>query len=143
LLTLAAYVLTLILQLGLSMVYYFVARKTLDSTPQNIESFKANFSIFYLLFILINPFFEEIIARAYVMSEVKDLFGKTSLAIIVSVGLQTSYHLYQGWSSAIILFSGFLIFSLYYAESRRVMPVILAHFYFDLLAFLTYVKNLN
>jgi membrane protease YdiL (CAAX protease family) len=48
-------------------------------------------------FILINPFFEELIVRAYLMTEHIDLTGSSALAIAVSVALQFSYHLYYGW----------------------------------------------
>jgi membrane protease YdiL (CAAX protease family) len=87
-----------------------------------------------ILFVLLNPFFEELIARAYVMSEVKDLTGSGVLAVVISVALQTVYHLYQGVTVAIATGAGFLIFSLYYVRSRRITPVILAHLYLDALA---------
>ena len=39
---------------------------------------------------------EELIARAYLMTEVAALSGSMALAVIVSVGFQCFYHLYQG-----------------------------------------------
>lgn len=41
-------------------------------------------------FVFLNPFFEELIVRAYVMSEVRDLTGSAALAVIFSVAIQTS-----------------------------------------------------
>ena len=83
-------------------------------------------------FVLLNPFFEELIVRAYLMTEVQDLTGSSALAILVSVIVQFSYHLYYGWAGAISLSFQFLIFALYYARSRNISPVIVAHGLFDI-----------
>ncbi|MEW6129008.1 MAG: CPBP family intramembrane glutamic endopeptidase [Acidobacteriota bacterium] len=141
LLFLGAFVVSILFQFAISVTYHLVTGKTLNTAAQNLEVFKTSSSFFYFLYVLVNPFYEEIIARAFVMTEVKELFGKTYLAIASSVILQTSYHLYQGVSSALILFSLFLAFSLYYSKTRNITPIILAHFYFDLMAFLFYSTN--
>jgi membrane protease YdiL (CAAX protease family) len=82
--------------------------------------------------LLLNPFFEELIVRAYLMTEVRELTGSPMLAVLVSVAVQTSYHLYKGWRGAISLTFMFLVFSVYYSRTRRITPVILAHEVFDL-----------
>jgi membrane protease YdiL (CAAX protease family) len=87
-------------------------------------------------FILINPFFEELIVRAYLMTELIDLTRSSALAVAVSVALQFSYHLYYGWWIALSLAFQFLIFALFFAASRRALPVITAHALFDLYALL-------
>lgn len=87
-----------------------------------------------IAFVLLNPFFEELIVRAYIISEVKFLIGTGSLAVALSVGVQTLYHLYQGFHVAVAMAGLFLLFSLYYLKSRRIMPVILAHMYLDAFA---------
>jgi len=87
-------------------------------------------------YILINPFFEELIVRAYLMTEIIDLTGSSSLAIAVSVALQTSYHIYYGWWIALSLALQFLVFAISYALSRRAFPIIVAHGLFDLRALL-------
>lgn len=91
-----------------------------------------------MLSMFINPFYEEIIVRAYTISEVKCLTGSNYLAIILSIVIQTSYHLYQGLSSALMLAVMFLVYSLYYVKSKRIMPVIIAHMYFDFMALIRY-----
>jgi len=83
-------------------------------------------------FSLLNPFFEELIVRAYLMTEVSDLTGSSILAVAVSVAVQFSYHLYYGWVGAISLSFQFLVFAVYYARTRRVLPVIVAHGFFDI-----------
>jgi membrane protease YdiL (CAAX protease family) len=80
---------------------------------------------------LLNPFFEELIVRAYLMTEVLDLTCSSTLAVALSVVFQFSYHLYQGWAVAISLSFQFLIFALYYALARRALPLIVAHSLFD------------
>lgn len=105
-----------------------------ENAPKNIGFLKSGITAWSLTAMLVNPFYEEIIVRAYVMSEVKYLTNSKFLAIIISVLIQTSYHLYQGLASAWALAPMFLIYSLYYAKSRRIFPIILAHMYFDLMA---------
>jgi membrane protease YdiL (CAAX protease family) len=83
-------------------------------------------------FFLLNPFFEELIVRAYLMTEVRELTGSSLAAIVVSVALQTSYHFVWGWRVVITNFFIFLVFAIWYAATRRATPVILAHGIFDL-----------
>lgn len=91
-----------------------------------------------LLFAVINPFFEELIVRAFLISEATLLTGSAGLAVIVSVLLQTSYHLYQGIPNAVGDGLMFLAFSVYYAKTRRLWPVILAHLWLDVFAVIFY-----
>lgn len=90
------------------------------------------------LFQFINPFFEELIVRAYLMTEVKRFTNSATKAVLVSTLLQTSYHFYQGGAAAIADSSVFLIFSVYYAKTNRIAPVILAHLYSDVAGTLEY-----
>jgi membrane protease YdiL (CAAX protease family) len=85
--------------------------------------------------ILVNPFFEELTVRAYLMSEIKALTGSWTLAIATSVAVQTAYHLYYGWYGALTLSFSFLVLALYYAWRRRAAPIILAHGIQDVLGF--------
>lgn len=89
-------------------------------------------SLLAILLFLLNPFFEELIVRAYLMNEVLQLTGSSSLSVAISVAVQFSYHLYYGWAGAISVAFLFLAFALYYARSRRALPVIVAHSFFDI-----------
>jgi len=80
---------------------------------------------------LLNPFFEELIVRAYLMTEIGELTGSWILAVGVSVVFQAGYHIYYGWPVAVSLGFQFLVFALYYAKTRRAAPIILAHGIFD------------
>lgn len=83
------------------------------------------------LFALVNPFFEELIVRAYLMTQVKLLTNSWTKAILVSTALQTSYHLYQGTPMALAHGATFLLWSFYYANTNRVLPIVLAHLFSD------------
>ena len=85
-------------------------------------------------FYFLNPFFEELIVRAYLMTEVKALSGSWTLSAALSVLVQFSYHLYYGLGGAIALSFLFLAFATYYARTQKATPIILAHGIFDLLA---------
>jgi uncharacterized protein len=84
---------------------------------------------------LLNPFFEELIVRAYLMTEIQALTGSWVAATTISVAVQTSYHLYYGWEGALSLAFQFVVFAMYYATTRRVTPVIVAHGLFDIMGF--------
>jgi membrane protease YdiL (CAAX protease family) len=98
------------------------------------KDFFAHPSVVTIPLILLNPFFEELIVRAYLMTEVVDLTGSSMRAVAVSVLVQFSYHLYYGWGGAISLAFFFLPLALYYVRSRRALPVIVAHGLLDVYA---------
>jgi membrane protease YdiL (CAAX protease family) len=118
-------------------IYYAVTGRAVDATPQNIEHLKTKITLAAVLLMLVNPFYEELIARAYVITEVQFLTGSRLLALVASVTLQSAYHLYQGVVSASMLAVMFAIFSVYFIMRRKILPIILAHMYFDFLALLS------
>lgn len=85
-----------------------------------------------LLFNLVNPFYEELIVRVFLMTEILELTGSWILAAMLSAVIQASYHIYYGMIVALALFFQFLVFSAFYARSRRATPLIVAHGVFDL-----------
>ncbi len=132
----AAILVTWVWEFALVYVYYYALGRAPDVQARNVEFLRTGVTILSLVFILVNPFFEELIVRAYAISEMAYLTGKIYLAVILSVLFQCAYHLYQGAFPALAYAPLFLVFSLYYVRRRRIMPVILAHLYFDLLALL-------
>lgn len=96
----------------------------------------ANPTFLAIPFALINPFFEELVVRAYLMTELKDLTGSWLISGAASLIVQTSYHLYYGWVGALSLSFQFLVFTIYFARTRKATPVIVAHGIFDLWALL-------
>jgi membrane protease YdiL (CAAX protease family) len=94
-----------------------------------------------VLFVLLNPFFEELIVRAYTISEIEFLTNSKSCAVALSVFIQFLYHLYQSLPHALSIVGVSLIFSLYYVKYRRILPVILAHGFFDVYALFFYAAR--
>ncbi len=70
---------------------------------------------------------EELIVRAYLMTEVAALSGSMTLAVIASAGFQCFYHLYQGVPAVLLHMGTFFTYAVFYAYTRRATPVILAH----------------
>lgn len=94
------------------------------------SGYRALFSppgLFLWLSIVPGAIREELVVRAYLMTEVADLTGHMGLAVLASVGFQTLYHLYQGIPSALISAGVFFVASLFYASTRRATPLIIAH----------------
>jgi membrane protease YdiL (CAAX protease family) len=121
--------------------FYFVTGRA-PTQPTKVQTYlDAGITVGTILFVIVNPFYEELIARAYMISELKYLAGSGVLAILISVLIQASYHLYQGIPAATALGAMFLVLSVYYIRYKRITPVILAHLYFDLLALLLYVRR--
>lgn len=104
-------------------------------TPPNMALMfpKARVAIF-VVFLLVNCFFEEAIVRAYLMSELSQLTGSMIFAAIASVLIQLSYHTYQGWFNVASLGAAFTVFSVYYARRKKLFPLYMAHLAMDALA---------
>ena len=95
------------------------------------------------LSMFLNPFFEELIVRAYVMTVIKRLTNSASLAVVISVLLQTSYHFYQGIPQALGHVGPFLLFALYYAKTGRIWAPIIAHMIGDVLPTVLYMAKVH
>lgn len=103
--------------------------------PPNIAAMFPRASLVAMVpFFVLNPFYEELIVRGYLMTEVEELSGSVIAAVMASVVLQTSYHLYQGWLAATLHFVTFLILSIYYTRTRKLLPVLVVHAVFDWIA---------
>jgi membrane protease YdiL (CAAX protease family) len=109
----------------------FTHHSFIDSGPHN--NFSATSVWLILPFMVLNGFHEEIIVRGYLMTEWIELRGSALMAGLISLAVQTSYHLYYGVFGALMVGSGLAVFAIYYAKSRRLMPVILAHIFWDLI----------
>jgi membrane protease YdiL (CAAX protease family) len=109
--------------------------------PETHAMFSASSLWLFLPFLLLNPFFEEILVRGYLMTELIDLRKSVLPAIVISIMVQTSYHLYYGVAGAMVVGSGLTVLAIYFAKSRRLMPVILAHMLWDSTALLGFLHR--
>jgi membrane protease YdiL (CAAX protease family) len=88
-----------------------------------------------LPFHFLNPFFEELVVRAYLMTEIRELTGSVMIAAAVSLALQTSYHIYYGWAGMLSVGCMFIAFVAYFMIWGRAFPVVVAHGIADLTAY--------
>ena len=93
-------------------------------------------SVWTWVFVLVNPWCEELIVRAFTITEVEALTGSAATAVLVSVGVQTLYHVYWGIPTALAMASTFLLYSLVYLRWRRITPIVLAHLALDVVPLL-------
>src|SRR6266487_2263923 len=107
---------------------FFHAYSGHSLTPKSMHGLLGEISVLSVAFVCLNPFFEELIVRGYLMTEIMELGGNGVLAIVVSVAVQMSYHLYQGFTNGIALTTIFTVFSIYFWRSRRIVPLVFAHF---------------
>jgi len=86
-----------------------------------------------------NAVLEEVIAVGYLMERLRDLRWRVPAMIVASALLRGSYHLYQGIGPFIGNAVMGVVFAWYYHRTRRVMPLVIAHFVIDLVAFVGYL----
>jgi membrane protease YdiL (CAAX protease family) len=114
--------------------WYLLTHKNMQMPPN--WNFAAVSRWTLLPFLCLNPFFEEILVRGYLVTELTNLRFSVAAATLVSLALQTSYHLYYGIVGALSVGAGLSILAIYYAKSRNLTPVIVAHLLWDLTALL-------
>ncbi|MGA9355264.1 MAG: CPBP family intramembrane glutamic endopeptidase [Terriglobales bacterium] len=105
--------------------------------------FGDHITILTVLFVLLNPFHEELIVRGFLITEMEALYNNRALAIFVSVLIQSSYHLYQGLAPALVHASTFWLFSIYFMRTRRILPVVMAHMFLDVSALAVFARHLS
>jgi membrane protease YdiL (CAAX protease family) len=99
--------------------------------PKNLGFINPRYKCFLIIAAFIMPLQEELIVRGFTMSEIYFLTDKRILAIIISVAIQFSYHLYQGIASAIFMLPYFVIISIYFVKTGNLNPVIFSHILID------------
>jgi membrane protease YdiL (CAAX protease family) len=86
-----------------------------------------------VLLSVVNPIFEEALLCGYIVTALKERRGFW-FAVNVSVALRVANHLYQGSMGVLSILPLGLLFTVWYARTNRLWPVILAHAAFDLIA---------
>ncbi|MDT4919312.1 MAG: hypothetical protein QOI15_214 [Pseudonocardiales bacterium] len=84
-------------------------------------------------------FAEEIIVAAYVLTRLRQLGWSNSRALVVASVLRGSYHLYQGYGGFVGNAVMGLVFGWWFQRTRRVWPLVIAHFVIDAISFVGYV----
>jgi membrane protease YdiL (CAAX protease family) len=84
----------------------------------------------------VNPVFEETFLCGYVVTALAPVC-RPATAVSISVGIRTLYHLYLGPRVVAIVPVG-LLFTWYYARTRRLWPLIVAHAILDFAGLVRY-----
>jgi len=84
--------------------------------------------------VCINHVYEELFVSGYVICSLKDNDANLT-AINASVAIRLTYHLYQGVVAVAAMLPLGLVFAYWFARTRRIWPLIIAHAILDFLAF--------
>ncbi len=120
--------------LFLTGILSFFPRLDSSNHETNLALLQTAISPFYLTFMLLNPFCEELLIRGYLQTRLKQMGRGPVLQISISVLVQTAYHLYQGFLNCLGLAFIFLVFAVFYQRTKRLWPVLFGHLWLDLLA---------
>ena len=94
---------------------------------QSADFYGTTYKWILLFIIIIGPIQEQLIVRGFTMTEIFNLTESKYLAVVVSVAIQFSIHLYQGIAVAILLLPAFIIMSIYFVKTGKLNPIIYAH----------------
>ncbi|MCL2850069.1 MAG: CPBP family intramembrane metalloprotease [Micrococcales bacterium] len=81
---------------------------------------------------------EEVVAVGYLSERLRDLRWSVPAVIVASALLRGSYHLYQGFGPFLGNVVMGVVFAAWYARTRRVMPLVIAHTLMDAVVFIGY-----
>jgi uncharacterized protein len=82
---------------------------------------------------------EEIVVCAFVLTRLRQCGWSRSRALAAGSVLRGSYHLYQGYGGFVGNAVMGLIFGWWFQRTRRVWPLVIAHFIIDAVSFIGYV----
>jgi membrane protease YdiL (CAAX protease family) len=82
---------------------------------------------------------EEVVVVAFMLTRLRQCGWTDQRALIASATLRGSYHLYQGYGGFAGNFVMGLVFGYWFQRTRRVLPLVIAHFLLDACSFLGYV----
>jgi len=86
-----------------------------------------------------NGLAEEVVVAAFLLTRLRQLGWSDQRALTVSAVLRGSYHLYQGYGGFVGNLVMGLIFGYWFQRTRRVWPLIIAHFLLDAFSFIGYL----
>ena len=92
-----------------------------------------------LLSALQNGLVEEVVVVAYLLTRLRQMGWSNQRALAVSALLRGSYHLYQGYGGFVGNLVMGLIFGWWFQRTRRVLPLVFAHFLLDGFSFVGYI----
>jgi hypothetical protein len=85
-----------------------------------------------------NAWAEEVLVVGYLITRLRQLGLRENSSLLVSAVLRGSYHLYQGFGGFVGNVVMGLVFGRVWQRTGRLWPLVLAHFFIDLVAFVGY-----
>lgn len=124
---------------GLALVYF--ARKAGLNAQIVVTDFP---DVWYRIPVLLLDAFqdgiaEEIIVGAFVLTRLRQMGWSNSRALGASAILRGSYHLYQGYGGFFGNAVMGVVFGWWFQRTRRVWPLVIAHFVIDAVSFIGYI----
>ena len=86
-----------------------------------------------------NGALEEIVVVGYLLTRLRQMGWSNGRALAASAVLRGSYHLYQGLGGFVGNLVMGLIFAWWFQRTKRVVPLVVAHFLLDVFAFVGYL----
>jgi membrane protease YdiL (CAAX protease family) len=86
-----------------------------------------------------NGILEEIVVTGYLLTRLRQLGWSDPKALATGAVLRGSYHLYQGYGGFFGNLVMGLIFGWWFQRTRRVLPLVMAHFLLDAFSFIGYL----
>jgi len=86
-----------------------------------------------------NGLLEEVVVVGYLLTRLRQLGWSNNRALGASAVLRGSYHLYQGLGGFVGNMVMGLIFAWWFQRTRRVLPLVIAHFLLDVFAFVGFL----
>jgi len=86
-----------------------------------------------------NGVLEEVVVVGYLLTRLRQMGWSNGRALGASAVLRGSYHLYQGLGGFVGNVVMGLIFAWWFQRTRRVLPLVIAHFLLDAFAFLGFL----
>jgi membrane protease YdiL (CAAX protease family) len=86
-----------------------------------------------------NGLLEEIVVVGYLLTRLRQLGWSDGQALGASALLRGSYHLYQGLGGFVGNMVMGLVFAWWFQRTRRVLPLVVAHFLLDVFAFVGFL----
>ncbi len=86
-----------------------------------------------------NGLAEEIVVVGFLLTRLRQIGWSNQRALATSAVLRGSYHLYQGFGGFAGNFVMGLIFGYWFQRTRRVLPLVIAHFLLDAFSFVGYL----
>jgi membrane protease YdiL (CAAX protease family) len=85
-----------------------------------------------------NAVLEEVVAVGYLLTRLRQLGYGVVAVVAASALLRGAYHLYQGFGAFVGNMAMGVVFSVFFARTGRLLPLVIAHTLIDVAAFVGY-----